>query len=135
MTPLRQQMIDDMTARGFAKATHNGYLHAVTELARFHGKSPDQLTPREVQCFLVHLVQERGFAWATCNSYVHALRFFYRVTLEGGRVAIEERIDLKRRIRDVVQTPDGAILVIVDDAKGDLLRLTPTAARPEQSVR
>ncbi len=82
MTSLRQQMIDDMTARGFAKATHDGYLHAVSALARFHGKSPDQLTPREVQRFLIHLVKERGLTWATCNSYVHALRFFYRITLE-----------------------------------------------------
>lgn len=58
-----------------------------------------------------------------------------RITLDGNRVANEERIDMKRRIRDVIQTPDGAILVIVDDAKGDLLRLTPAGARPEQSVR
>ncbi|HXG67815.1 MAG TPA: PQQ-dependent sugar dehydrogenase, partial [Blastocatellia bacterium] len=58
-----------------------------------------------------------------------------RVTLDGGRVAIEERIDMKRRIRDVTQAPDGALLVIVDDRNGDLLRLTPTGVRPEQSVR
>jgi glucose/arabinose dehydrogenase len=42
---------------------------------------------------------------------------------------MEERIDMKRRIRDVIQSPDGTILVIVDDRSGDLLRLTPTAAR------
>ncbi|MBK9258601.1 MAG: PQQ-dependent sugar dehydrogenase [Polyangiaceae bacterium] len=48
-----------------------------------------------------------------------------RLVLDGERVAIEERIDMKRRIRDVAQAPDGAILVIVDAAAGDLLRLTP----------
>ena len=41
--------------------------------------------------------------------------------------ALEERIDLQRRIRDVIQAPDGAILLIVDDQNGDLLRLAPTA--------
>jgi integrase/recombinase XerD len=71
-----------MTVRGFSQATHASYLHAVTELARFHRTSPDELTPREVQRFLVYLVEKRGLAWATCNVYVHALRFFYRVTLE-----------------------------------------------------
>ena len=85
MTPLRRQMIEDMTARGFSQATHASYLHAVTELARFHRTSPDELTPRQVQRFLVYLVEERGLAWATCNVYVHALRFFYRVTLATGR--------------------------------------------------
>lgn len=52
-----------------------------------------------------------------------------RLALDGGLVAVEERINMGRRIRDVLQAPDGAILVIVDDRKGDLLRLTPAAAR------
>jgi site-specific recombinase XerD len=81
MTPLRRQMIEDMTVRGFSKATHASYLHAVTELARFHRTSPDRLMSREVQRFLVHLAEDRGLAWATCNVYAQALRFFYRVTL------------------------------------------------------
>ena len=51
-----------------------------------------------------------------------------RLALDGERVAIEERINMKRRIRDVIQTADGAILVIVDAKSGDLLRLTPAAA-------
>jgi glucose/arabinose dehydrogenase len=52
-----------------------------------------------------------------------------RLALDGERVAIEERVDMKRRIRDVIQTPDGALLLIVDGKSGDLLRLTPAAAR------
>lgn len=48
-----------------------------------------------------------------------------RITLDGERVSNEERIDMKRRIRDVIQAPDGALLLIVDDRKGDLLRVTP----------
>lgn len=54
-----------------------------------------------------------------------------RLALDGERVAVEERVDMKRRIRDVAQTPDGAILVIVDAKNGDLLRLTPASARPK----
>jgi aldose sugar dehydrogenase len=52
-----------------------------------------------------------------------------RLALDGERVVDEERIDMKRRIRDVIEAPDGAVLVIVDDPKGDLLRLTPAPAR------
>jgi glucose/arabinose dehydrogenase len=40
----------------------------------------------------------------------------------------EERIDLQRRIRDVIQAPDGALLVITEDEKGELLRLTPAGS-------
>lgn len=47
-----------------------------------------------------------------------------RLVLEGDRIAIEERIEMQRRVRDVTQGPDGAILIIVDEAEGGLLRLT-----------
>ena len=56
-----------------------------------------------------------------------------RLTFDGERIVTEERIDLKRRIRDVIQAPDGAVLLIVDAKTGDLLRLTPAAARPASS--
>ena len=48
-------------------------MRAVTELARFHDKSPDQLRPREVQRFLVHLLEERGLSWGSSNVHVHGL--------------------------------------------------------------
>jgi aldose sugar dehydrogenase len=54
-----------------------------------------------------------------------------RLTFDEARVANEERINMGRRIRDVIQAPDGAILVIVDDRSGDLLRVTP--AQPSRS--
>jgi glucose/arabinose dehydrogenase len=43
---------------------------------------------------------------------------------------------MNKRIRDVLQARDGAILLLVDDANGELLRLTPvemeiTLAEPE----
>jgi aldose sugar dehydrogenase len=51
-----------------------------------------------------------------------------RLTLDGAKVTGEERIDMQRRIRDVIQARDGALLVITDDQKGELLRVTPASA-------
>ena len=48
-----------------------------------------------------------------------------RLKLEGSVVKEEERLELRRRIRDVVQDPDGSVLVLVDGKEGALLRLTP----------
>jgi aldose sugar dehydrogenase len=48
-----------------------------------------------------------------------------RLTLEGNKVTAEDRIDMQRRIRDVIQAPDGALLVITDEKNGALLKLTP----------
>jgi glucose/arabinose dehydrogenase len=50
-----------------------------------------------------------------------------RLTLDGAKVVAEERIDMQRRIRDVLQARDGSLLVLTDAAKGELLRLTPAA--------
>jgi aldose sugar dehydrogenase len=54
-----------------------------------------------------------------------ASKALIRLTLDGAKVTAEERIDMQRRIRDVIQARDGALLVITDDAKGELLRVTP----------
>ena len=48
-----------------------------------------------------------------------------RLRLDGDRVAVEERLHMNKRIRDVLQAPDGAVLLLVDAADGELLRLTP----------
>ena len=68
MTKLRQQMDDDMLARGLADRTRESYLWGVTGLARFYRRSPDQISDAEVQAYLVHLIRERQRAWSTCNA-------------------------------------------------------------------
>jgi aldose sugar dehydrogenase len=50
-----------------------------------------------------------------------------RLSLDGTKVTAEERIDMQRRIRDLVQARDGALLVITDDKNGELLRVTPAS--------
>jgi glucose/arabinose dehydrogenase len=48
-----------------------------------------------------------------------------RLRLDGERVAVEERLNMNKRVRDVLQARDGAVLLLIDDANGELLRLTP----------
>jgi glucose/arabinose dehydrogenase len=50
-----------------------------------------------------------------------------RLTLDGNRVKSEERIGLRRRIRDVAEAADGAVLLLTDAKEGELLRLTPSS--------
>ena len=51
-------------------------------------------------------------------------RAIVRITLDGDRIANEERIDMKRRVRDLLQMPDGSLLAIVDAKSGELIRVT-----------
>jgi glucose/arabinose dehydrogenase len=48
-----------------------------------------------------------------------------RLALDGDKVTDEERIDMKRRVRDVAEAPDGSVLVLTDGKDGELVRLTP----------
>jgi glucose/arabinose dehydrogenase len=52
-----------------------------------------------------------------------------RLTLDGTSVKSEDRIDMKRRIRDVMQASDGALLALTDEKNGALLRLTPEGGK------
>lgn len=85
MTELRRRMDDDMLARGFADRTRESYLWAVTGLARFYRRSPDQITDEEIQAYVVHLLRDRQLSWSTCNIVVSGLRFFYHITLKRDR--------------------------------------------------
>jgi len=50
-----------------------------------------------------------------------------RLRLENGRVTLEERYlaELRERIRDVRQGPDGAVYLLTDNRRGRILRVTP----------
>jgi glucose/arabinose dehydrogenase len=50
-----------------------------------------------------------------------------RLVLEGDRVVGEERLltDLRARIREVVEGPDGALYLLTDAGNGKLLKVTP----------
>ena len=46
-----------------------------------------------------------------------------RLTLRNERVIGQERINFGARIRDVVQGPDGAVYLLTDQQKGEVLRV------------
>jgi glucose/arabinose dehydrogenase len=63
------------------------------------------------------------------NLFVGALKFqlLVRLELDGEKVTKEERMlqDLRERIRDVRQGPDGALWLLTDNSNGRVLRVTP----------
>jgi integrase/recombinase XerD len=80
MSTLRTQMTHDMLVRGLAEQAQKSYIRVVTGLAQFTDCRPDQLSDRDVQRYLGHVIEDRHRAWGTCNTIVHGLRFFSHVT-------------------------------------------------------
>ena len=82
MTPLRAQMIEAMRMHGFAVRTHQTYLMAVSELARYHHRCPSTLGREELEAWFRHLVIERALAPASCRVYLNAVRFLFVQVLQ-----------------------------------------------------
>ena len=82
LTPLRAKMLRQMQLHRLAPGTQQLYATAITDLARYYRRSPDQLTPDEIRAYLHHLLEERKLAWSTCNVTAAAIRFFYVETLD-----------------------------------------------------
>jgi glucose/arabinose dehydrogenase len=64
------------------------------------------------------------------NAFIGGLKSqqLVRLELEGNRVVREERLlrgEIRQRVRDVEQGPDGLIYLLTDEGKGRLLRLEP----------
>jgi integrase/recombinase XerD len=102
ISPLRQRMIDDMTARRIKEKVQKDYVRHVRTFAAFLGRSPDTATSEDLRRFQVHLAQ-LPIGVATINAAIAALRFFFNVTLE--------RPDLVRPLT-TVNTPRRAPVVL-----------------------
>jgi len=82
MTPLRQQMIDDMRIRNLSPLTQTSYVGLVSLFARHFGRSPEVLEPEDIRAYLVYLTTERKLGTSSIRISVAALRFLYTVTLQ-----------------------------------------------------
>lgn len=82
-------MIDDLRMRNRSPRTIEAYVAWVAKLARFHGRSPDQVGAEDVRAFLLHLLEQK-VAWSTYNQAINGLRFFYAVTL--GQVSMVPKL-------------------------------------------
>lgn len=81
MTPLRQRMLDAMTVRGLAERTQECYAEAVSRMARHYHRSPDLLSPAEVEAYLLHLVKDRKLSYSSVNHAASASRFLFETVL------------------------------------------------------
>ena len=130
MGELRDRMDQDMVVRGLAESTRESYLAAVTGLAAFHRRSPDRLTQREVQAYLVHLAEERKLAWNTRSLITNGLRFFYRTTLGRGEMEFAiPRPKTPARLPEILSQEEVArLLASPRNLKHRLLLMTAYAA-------
>jgi integrase/recombinase XerD len=114
ISPLRQRMIDDMTARHFTEKSQKDYIRCVKNLAAFIGRSPDAATLDDLQRFRLHLTGS-SLGASSVNTTMQALRFFFSVTLDKPgllkalfRVQVPQKLPVVLTQEEVARLLDGA---------------------------
>ncbi len=95
MTPLRAKMIKAMQVRGFSPRTHRSYLSAVTDLARYTHRCPDELEVSDLSAYFEYLATERHLSGASCRLFLNGIRFLYLQVLEWPSFDVEIAIPKK----------------------------------------
>ena len=81
MTELRERMIQDLKLAGLGEGTQQRYLQAVRQLTAYYMVSPDQLSERQVQDYILYLRDELAIAKGTFEPMFFGLKFFFVNTL------------------------------------------------------
>jgi len=81
MSELRQKMIKSMKLRNLGKQSQRSYLAAVTGLATYYRKSPDDITKEMIEDYLLYLINETKRAPEGVAVVVSGLRFFCKHVL------------------------------------------------------
>jgi len=81
MSKLKTRMIRDMQLAGLCEGTRREYLRVVRQLAAYYMISPDQLSERNVEKYILYVRDELGVARGTFVPMFFGLKFFYVNTL------------------------------------------------------
>src|SRR5262252_1868123 len=88
VSPLRQRMIEDMTARQLGAHSQRSHIHSCRRFAAFLKRSPDTATADDVRRFQLHLV-EAGVSVNNRNRIMTGVKFLFRVTLRRHDLVAE----------------------------------------------
>jgi integrase/recombinase XerD len=88
ISPLRQRMIDDMTARHLGPWTQKAYIRSCKRFTAFLERSPDTTTADDIRRFQLDLAQS-PLSIHNRNGIVTGVKFLFRVTLRRHDLAAE----------------------------------------------
>lgn len=129
MTQLREKMIRAMDLKNLSNHTQRSYLGAVTALAKHYRQSPETITDKMIDDYLLYLKNEKGNAPATCCSALNGLRFFYTHVLDK-QISVDFSLSKKPRRLPTVLTKEQIWKMICTPAnlKHRLVLMTTYAA-------
>jgi integrase-like protein len=113
ISPLRQRMIEDMTARKFGPASQRSHIESCERFAAYLKRSPATATPDDVRLFQLDLI-ESGLSIPNRNRIMSGAKFLFRVTLR--------RLDLVSEVFHMKE-PEKVPLILSQDETKRLLAM------------
>ncbi len=77
MSELRERMIRDLRLAGLGEKTQQLYLRAVRQLTAYYMISPERLSERQVEDYILYVRDELAIAKGTFQPMFFGLKFFY----------------------------------------------------------
>ena len=108
ITPLRQRMIEDMSARKLCVGTQSGHIRSCKRFAAFLKRSPITASLEDIRRFQLHLA-DTGVSICNRNRIMTGLRFLFRVTLR--------RLDLAEEIYHIREPQKLPLVMSADEIK------------------
>ena len=108
ISPLRQRMIEDMSARKLNPHTQRSHISSCKRFAAYLKRSPDTATADEIRLFQLHLTETKA-SICNRNRIMTGLRFLFRVTLR--------RLDLAAEIYHIKEPQKIPLVMSPDEAK------------------
>ena len=116
VSPLRQRMIEDMTARKLGAGTQRLHIASGKRFVAFLQRSPDIATVEDIRRFQLHLA-ETGTSIPNRNRIMTGLRFLFRVTLRRLDLAAEiYHLREPQKIPQVISPDEARRLLAVADS-------------------
>ncbi len=129
MSKLRQKMIRAMELKILSANTQRTYLTAVTGITKHYQKSPEKLSKKMIEDYLLYLKNDKGKCPNSCASALSGLRFFYKHVTKQ-KISID--YSLSRKVRNLPTVlPQEDIFNIInatDNLKHRLILMTTYSA-------
>src|SRR5947199_73763 len=116
ITPLRQRMMEDMSARKLGAHSQRSHISSCKLFAAFLKRSPENASCEDIRRFQLHLA---GTGTSICNRnrIMTGVRFLFRVTLRRLDLAAEiYHLREPQKIPQVVSTDEARRLLAVADS-------------------
>ena len=129
MTELRQKMIRAMDLKNLSHHTQRTYLTAVKGIAKHYRQSPDEITPKMIEDYLLYLKHEKKTAPNSCGSVLSGIRFFHKHVM-GKELTTDFGVrKIPRKLPEVLTMEDvWKLITSINNLKHRLILMTAYSA-------